>query len=148
MIHDSIFFFFCSETFNSLGVGRSPGWRGQQARRQIRSVPEGGCGIADKSPGELGCEEEGRSSNQGATLPREQRESIRLSLVKRKKDFKYMEKVNGRWINVLEGLELHTGVFSAVEQRRIVDCIYDFQEKGRKGMLRGTNNFYCYSFKF
>ncbi|URD81597.1 hypothetical protein MUK42_19074 [Musa troglodytarum] len=122
--------------FNRLGVGNSPAWRGQQARREIRSVPEGGCGTADKSPGELGCEEEGRSSKQGATLPREQRESIRLSLVKRKKDFKYMEKVNGRRINVLEGLELHTAVFSAVEQRRIVDCIYDFLEKGRKGMLR------------
>ncbi|RWV96234.1 hypothetical protein GW17_00041069, partial [Ensete ventricosum] len=125
-----------SGKLNRLDVGSSPASRGQQARRQIRSIPEGGGGTADKSPGQLGCEEEGTSSNQRATLPREQRESIRLSLVKRKKDFKYTEKVNGKWINVLEGLELHAGVFSAVEQRRIVDCIYDFQEKGRKGMLR------------
>ncbi|XP_072969246.1 RNA demethylase ALKBH9B-like [Typha angustifolia] len=83
-------------------------------------------------------EEDGRSpaaapSNQ---LSREQREAIRLSLVKRKKDFKQMERVRGRWINVLEGLELHTGVFSAVEQQKIVDCVYDMQEEGRRGRLR------------
>ncbi|KAG0500625.1 hypothetical protein HPP92_000697 [Vanilla planifolia] len=59
-----------------------------------------------------------------------------LAHVRRKKDFKSLERVKGRLINVLEGLELHTGVFSPAEQRRIVDCVYDFQEKGRRGLLR------------
>ncbi|KAK8957611.1 hypothetical protein KSP39_PZI000836 [Platanthera zijinensis] len=44
-------------------------------------------------------------------------EAVRLSKLGRKKDFKYVERVRGRLINVLEGLELHTGVFSAAEQR-------------------------------
>ncbi|KAK8961647.1 hypothetical protein KSP40_PGU000989 [Platanthera guangdongensis] len=66
----------------------------------------------------------------------EEDEAVRLSKLGRKKDFKYMERVRGRLINVLEGLELHTGVFSAAEQRRIVNCIYDFRERGRKGQLR------------
>ncbi|XP_038988684.1 RNA demethylase ALKBH9B-like [Phoenix dactylifera] len=66
----------------------------------------------------------------------DQREAIRFSMVGRKKDFKHMERVDGRWINVLEGLELHTGVFSAAEQKRIVACVYDVQEKGRNRQLR------------
>ncbi|XP_074565031.1 LOW QUALITY PROTEIN: RNA demethylase ALKBH9B-like [Curcuma longa] len=57
-------------------------------------------------------------------------------MVKRKKDFKKIEKVHGRLVNVLEGLELHTGVFSPAEQKQIVDCIYEFQKKGRNGELR------------
>ncbi|XP_074584333.1 RNA demethylase ALKBH9B-like isoform X2 [Curcuma longa] len=60
----------------------------------------------------------------------------RLSMVKRKKDFKKMEKVHGRLVNILEGLELHTGVFSPAEQKQIVDCIYEFQKKGQNGELR------------
>lgn len=60
-----------------------------------------------------------------------------LARVRRKKDFKSLERVNGRLINVLEGLELHAVVFSPAEQRRIVDCVYDFLEKGRTGQLRG-----------
>ncbi|XP_020100200.1 RNA demethylase ALKBH5-like [Ananas comosus] len=64
-------------------------------------------------------------------------EAIRLSLVKRKKDFKHMERIGGgRWVNVLQGLELHEGVFSAAEQQRIVDCVLDFQDRGRSGLLR------------
>ena len=60
-----------------------------------------------------------------------------LSAVKRKKDFRCMERVNGRMVNVLEGLELHTAVFSAAEQREIVDYIYELQDRGRKRQLRG-----------
>lgn len=61
-------------------------------------------------------------------------------MVKRKKDFKKMEKVHGRWVNILEGLELHAGVFSPAEQKQIVDCIYKFQKKGRNGELRGMDH--------
>ncbi|KAG7557242.1 Oxoglutarate/iron-dependent dioxygenase [Arabidopsis suecica] len=56
--------------------------------------------------------------------------------VKRKKDFICLERVKGKIVNVLDGLELHTGVFSAVEQKRIVNQVYQLQDKGRKGELR------------
>lgn len=78
----------------------------------------------------------GSISRGGEILAAEEDEVDRLSRVGRKKDFKQMERVRGRLINILEGLELHTNVFSSAEQRKIINCIYDFQEKGRKGKLR------------
>ncbi|KAG7584209.1 Oxoglutarate/iron-dependent dioxygenase [Arabidopsis suecica] len=69
-------------------------------------------------------------------LSRDQRENLRLMNVKRTKDFICLERVKGKIVNVLDGLELHTGVFSAVEQKRIVDLVYQLQEKGRKGELK------------
>lgn len=71
------------------------------------------------------------------TLPREQREYIRFMNVRRKKDFICFERVNGKLVNILEGLELHTGIFSAAEQRRIVGYVGSLQEMGRKGELKG-----------
>ncbi|XP_050363712.1 RNA demethylase ALKBH9B isoform X2 [Argentina anserina] len=71
-----------------------------------------------------------------STLPREQREHIRFMSVKRKKDFESLERVNGKYVNVVEGLELHTGIFSAAEQKRIVDYVYDLEQKGRNGELK------------
>ncbi|KAK2398875.1 2-oxoglutarate (2OG) and Fe(II)-dependent oxygenase superfamily protein [Trifolium repens] len=71
-----------------------------------------------------------------ATLPREQREYIRFMNVRRKKDFICFERVNGKLVNILEGLELHTGIFSAAEQKRIVDYVATLQDKGRKGELK------------
>ncbi|KAJ6398346.1 hypothetical protein OIU77_019196 [Salix suchowensis] len=71
-----------------------------------------------------------------ATLPREKSECIRFMNVKRKKDFMCFEKVNGKVTNILQGLELHTGIFSAAEQKRIVDYVYTLQEKGKKGELK------------
>ncbi|CAL4953522.1 unnamed protein product [Urochloa decumbens] len=59
-----------------------------------------------------------------------------MERVVRKKDFRHMELVDGRMVNVLQGLELHTGVFSPAEQQRIVDCVHDLQDKGRRGLLR------------
>ncbi|KAK7383420.1 hypothetical protein VNO78_29099 [Psophocarpus tetragonolobus] len=70
------------------------------------------------------------------TLPREQREYIRFMNVRRKKDFICFERVNGKLVNILEGLELHTGIFSAAEQKRIVGYVASLQEKGRKGELK------------
>ncbi|KAI0497992.1 hypothetical protein KFK09_021233 [Dendrobium nobile] len=78
----------------------------------------------------------GGSGRCGGILLDEDDEAVRFANV-RKNDFKHWERVRGRLINVLDGLELHTGVFSAAEQARIVDCVYDFPEKGRKGRLRG-----------
>ncbi|XP_017630802.1 RNA demethylase ALKBH9B isoform X2 [Gossypium arboreum] len=69
-------------------------------------------------------------------LSRDQRESIRFMNVKRKKDFICLERVNGKFVNILEGLELHEGIFSAAEQKRIVDHVYMLQEMGRKGELK------------
>ncbi|KAL6651668.1 hypothetical protein ACP70R_010593 [Stipagrostis hirtigluma subsp. patula] len=59
-----------------------------------------------------------------------------MERVRRKKDFTHMERVDGRMVNVLQGLELHTAVFSAAEQQRIVDCVHDLQDRGRRGLLR------------
>lgn len=68
-------------------------------------------------------------------LFREQREHTRSINVKRKRDFVCLEKINGEIVNILEGLELHTEVFNAAEQKRIVDKVCELQEKGRKGEL-------------
>ncbi|KAK6916009.1 Alpha-ketoglutarate-dependent dioxygenase AlkB-like [Dillenia turbinata] len=65
-----------------------------------------------------------------------QEEQIRLSRVGRKKNFVHMERVNGKETNVLRGLELHTGVFDAEEQKKIVDCVYELQRMGQKGQLK------------
>lgn len=55
--------------------------------------------------------------------------------VGRKKDFVCLERIDGRIMNILEGLELHTRVFSVLEQKQIVDFIYELQEKGRNNVL-------------
>lgn len=70
-------------------------------------------------------------------LSRDEREQYRFINVKRMKVFSCYEKVKGRRVDILDGLELHTGVFSAAEQKRIVDYVYELQEKGRKGELQG-----------
>lgn len=70
-------------------------------------------------------------------LPREQREYIRFMNVRREKDYICFERVNGKLVNILEGLELHTGIFSAAEQKRIVNYVTSLQEMGRKGELKG-----------
>lgn len=77
------------------------------------------------------------NKKQKSSLPRDQREYIRFMNVQRKKDFICLERVKGKIVNILEGLELHTGIFSAAEQKRIVECVYDLQDKGRNGKLRG-----------
>ncbi|KAG2240768.1 hypothetical protein Bca52824_090513 [Brassica carinata] len=69
-------------------------------------------------------------------LSRDEREQYRFINVKRMKVFSCYEKVKGRRVDILDGLELHTGVFSAAEQKRIVDYVYELQEKGRKGELQ------------
>ncbi|GAB4848479.1 RNA demethylase alkbh9b [Ancistrocladus abbreviatus] len=81
-------------------------------------------------------EEMGVVERMKTKLSRDQREYIRFMNVKRKKDFICLERVNGKPVNILQGLELHTGVFSAAEQKRIVDFIYDLQEMGQRGELK------------
>lgn len=69
-------------------------------------------------------------------LSRYEREYYRFVRVKRKKDFICLERIDRKLVNILDGLELHSGVFSAAEQKRIVDFIYELQESGQKGELR------------
>ncbi|KAG6466231.1 hypothetical protein ZIOFF_075949 [Zingiber officinale] len=96
-------------------------------------------------------EEPGRTSIEGATrvkreiakketgLSREQREEIHFRNVVRKKDFICLERANDKIINILNVLELHTGVFSTAEQKRIVDLVCEMQEKGKNHELGGSN---------
>ncbi|XP_061337200.1 RNA demethylase ALKBH9B-like [Gastrolobium bilobum] len=76
----------------------------------------------------------GSSSENG--LSEDQKECIRYSQVHSKKDFSCIDRVNGREINVLQGLELHTGVFNSLEQNKIVECIYRLEWRGKQGKLR------------
>ncbi|GMH04355.1 hypothetical protein Nepgr_006194 [Nepenthes gracilis] len=69
-------------------------------------------------------------------LSRDKREYLRFRNVKRKRDFICLERINGKLVNILQGLELHIGVFSAAEQKRIVDLVYDLQEMGQRGEFK------------
>ncbi|KAG6528729.1 hypothetical protein ZIOFF_010913 [Zingiber officinale] len=92
-------------------------------------------------------EESGRTSIEGAARVKreiakketgfswEQREEIHFRNVVRKKDFICLERANDKIVNILNVLELHTGVFSTVDQKRIVDLVYELQEKGKNHEL-------------
>ncbi|KAL9461720.1 hypothetical protein AB3S75_004670 [Citrus x aurantiifolia] len=69
-------------------------------------------------------------------LSREEREHMRFMHVRRKKDFICLEKIKGKIVNILGGLELHEGIFSAAEQKRIVDFVHTLNEMGKKGELK------------
>ncbi|KAK6798005.1 hypothetical protein RDI58_005707 [Solanum bulbocastanum] len=75
-------------------------------------------------------------SKQKTELSREQREYIRFCNVKRKKDFICLERVSGKIVNILDGLELHKGVFSAAEQIRIVKYVEKLDQMGKNGELK------------
>ena len=64
-------------------------------------------------------------------------EYSRLMDVRRKKNFVCLERIRGKTVNILEGLELHNGVFSSAEQRTIVDFVYSLQKMGKRGQLMG-----------
>ncbi|XP_057784042.1 RNA demethylase ALKBH9B [Salvia miltiorrhiza] len=69
-------------------------------------------------------------------LSRDQREYIRFYGVQRKKDFICLERINGKLVNILDGLELHKAIFSAAEQKRIVNYVEQLEEMGRNGQLK------------
>ncbi|KAH7424405.1 hypothetical protein KP509_11G007300 [Ceratopteris richardii] len=60
----------------------------------------------------------------------------RLSEIRRKKDFCFIDRINGKNVNILEGLELHRNVFNNVEQKELIDYVYQLQELGRNQKLR------------
>eukprot|EP00897_Mesotaenium_endlicherianum_P006431 jgi/Mesen1/5816/ME000296S05108 len=64
-------------------------------------------------------------------------ELARVARVRRQTGMVCMERVNGRLVNILEGLELHESVFSPVEQEKLVNFVLEEQDKGRRGLLRG-----------
>ncbi|KAL8234559.1 hypothetical protein R6Q59_020659 [Mikania micrantha] len=66
----------------------------------------------------------------------EQKEKLRFAKVGRKTNFTHYERVNGKNINIVQGLELHTQVFNDEEQKKIVESVYEFQRMGQKGRLR------------
>lgn len=117
-----------AERMSRVSIGRGRGSGDTWSSLSAKFMREGEIGGGGSMSGE--------KAGPGPVLSVEQREAIRMSEVKRKKDFKCMERVNGRLVNVLQGLELHTGVFSAAEQQNIVNSVYELQEKGRKGQLR------------
>lgn len=92
--------------------------------------------LNDGIGGEFPCESE---------FSEEHKECTRFSLVQRNTNFVHFEKINGTKINVVEGLELHTGVFNVEEQKNIVKYVYELQRMGRNGQLRGM---YVESFLF
>ncbi|KAL9267644.1 RNA demethylase ALKBH9B-like protein [Drosera capensis] len=83
------------------------------------------------SPASVNCKPHARD-----TLSSEEQEWLRHSQVGRKKDFVHYERIHGKEVNVLQGLELHTGVFDAKEQSKIVKNVYELQKMGQKGQLR------------
>ncbi|KAL0926413.1 hypothetical protein M5K25_002644 [Dendrobium thyrsiflorum] len=52
-----------------------------------------------------------------------------------KKDYVCLERINTRLVNILDSLELHIGVFNSMEQKEIVQFIYDLQNRGRNNQL-------------
>ncbi|CAI9287149.1 unnamed protein product [Lactuca saligna] len=66
----------------------------------------------------------------------EQKEMARFRNIGRKINFVHFERVYGKNMNILQGLELHTQVFNPEEQKKIVESVYEFQRLGQKGRLR------------
>lgn len=59
-----------------------------------------------------------------------------LMNVGREKDFVFLERIRGWTVNILEGLEFHTRVFTAAEYEVIVNYVYMLNEMERKTNLR------------
>lgn len=81
-------------------------------------------------------------------LSREQREHIRFRYMTRKKNFICFERINGKFVNILDGLELHTRVFSSAEQSRIVKYVEELREMGSNGKLKGELPINCVFFSY
>lgn len=99
-------------------------------------------------------DEEERAGDRGKwkmELSREQKELNRFKNVIRNKEYICLERVRGRIINIVDGLELHTRVFSPIEQKRIVDFVNHLLDKGRNGELGGMfsyNNFHTKFYQY
>ncbi|XP_043720136.1 RNA demethylase ALKBH9B-like isoform X2 [Telopea speciosissima] len=54
----------------------------------------------------------------------------------RMEEFAYIERINGKPVDIVSGLELHTRVFNELDQKKIVDYVYRLQRLGQEGQLR------------
>ncbi|XP_020571363.1 uncharacterized protein LOC110018403 [Phalaenopsis equestris] len=54
----------------------------------------------------------------------------------RRREFEHYVEIQGKYVNILEGLELHTRILSESDERKILDCVFDLRDKGRVGLLR------------
>eukprot|EP00267_Zea_mays_P018919 NP_001333995.1 uncharacterized LOC103638106 [Zea mays] len=106
-------------------------WADMAQEDELAAAAEDDAAAAAADEGEDGAE----AGRPKVPLTREQREQRRLSSLVRNKEFRCYERVRGQLVNILAGLELHAGVFSAAEQRRIVQCVYDLQARGQRGEL-------------
>lgn len=77
-----------------------------------------------------------QTPHQNSETANDNGESASILKVKRKKDFCLLERVNGRVVNILQGLELHCNVFNSAEQKELIQHIYGWQELGRNQKLR------------
>lgn len=74
----------------------------------------------------------------GADVPLIEQWNVQdVEQVGRKTNFVHIEKIGGKEINVLDGLELYTNVFGRDNQIEIVNCIYELQQRGQNGQLKG-----------
>ncbi|GMH32701.1 hypothetical protein BSKO_00535 [Bryopsis sp. KO-2023] len=71
------------------------------------------------------------------TAEREKTDAARKRRVVVQKDFKQVEKVDGRKVNVVGGLELYKNILSAAEQETLVHCIEQWLDQGERGKLLG-----------
>ena len=63
-------------------------------------------------------------------LSEKQKEQIQLSQGSKNKNYVYIERINEKNINIIEGLEQHIEVFNIEEQKSIVEYIYNFSVCG------------------
>jgi mRNA N6-methyladenine demethylase len=52
-----------------------------------------------------------------------------------------MENMDGKWVNILDGMKLHTDVFYLLEQAKIIDFVYAMQNLGKEGRPRCSVTF-------
>ncbi|CAM6093455.1 unnamed protein product [Calypogeia fissa] len=106
----------------------SPNRVGDDEEEEVSSAPTDPT--SDQNGGQV------ESQSPAAKRTRLEQEARRMQSVVRKKDFKCIERIRGRPVNVVEGLELHEKVFNKVEMQKLIDMVYKFQEMGRNGLLR------------
>lgn len=90
----------------------------------------------DLKPAVAAVVKEALAPKQQLSVP--ERERLRLKGITRNKDIVCLERIRGKLVNITQGLELHTGVFSRVEQNKLVDLVRELQAKGRRQELKGA----------
>eukprot|EP00271_Cylindrocystis_brebissonii_P010525 TRINITY_DN26723_c0_g1_i1.p1 TRINITY_DN26723_c0_g1~~TRINITY_DN26723_c0_g1_i1.p1 ORF type:complete len:939 (-),score=248.54 TRINITY_DN26723_c0_g1_i1:601-3417(-) len=119
------------------------GGHGRAGRGQSRAV-ESPAGAEDGGGGQVA---EGYSPAPAEELSQEDLQALKreellmkerknMARVVQRKGLVCNERVNGKQVNILEGLELHENVFGPKEQQSLVNFVNELQEKGRRGELK------------